>query len=177
MCWIKDQQCLIKTAFNWISLTQQHKIQGTRTNQQATWNTLKAMNSTEEWREVTTVHTMRRGGSALWRDDIVRMPPFFMSIYRVNVIPIKSLTWNLALKVVCKTKGSRRKRTRWLWAAPKNCSGLQWLRNQRKNKQKDRNTHNRPTHQSRDSIAEGWNIGDSRVSTERKYWNSIYHTI
>lgn len=56
----KDQQYLIKTAFNWISLIQQHKIQGTRTNQQVTWNTLKAMNSAEEWREVTTVHTMLR---------------------------------------------------------------------------------------------------------------------
>lgn len=52
-------------AFNWISLIQQHKIQGTRTNQQVTWNTLKAMNSTEEWREVAIVHTMCRGGRAL----------------------------------------------------------------------------------------------------------------
>lgn len=123
MCWIKDQQCLIKTAFNWISLTQQHKIQGTRINQQATWNTPKAMNSTEEWREVTTVHTMCRGGSALWRDDIVRMPPFFMSIYRVNVIPTESLTWNLALKGVCKTKGSRRKEHGGYEQRPKTVQG------------------------------------------------------
>lgn len=124
----------IKTALNWISLTQSTKSGAPeQTNKRHRAAYQRPWNSTEEWKEITWCVSC----SQVEMPSIMKMSTFHMQIYRFNSIQIKSHREfdTLTVEVVFKSRGSRRKRTQWLRVVPytkyQNCLGPQWWRQRR----------------------------------------------